>query len=565
MLHKLMIAGLAAALMSCGEEPQSEAADLVILGGTIYTGLDAAPRAEAVAVTGNRIVFVGTATEAGKRIGPGTDLIDLEGAFLYPGFTDAHAHLLGLGLRELTLNLEGIASIAELAAVVKAAVEAAEPSEIIYGRGWIETHWPQSRFPNRYDLDAASPKNPVILRRADGHALVANSAALTAAGVDRETETPFGGEILKDVDGVPTGMLIDGAMGLVSRLISQPDEAEKRRAYIVAGEVYAAYGWTNIHNMSVDPNDVPIIEALSDDGGLGIRVYNSVDGNNLESVKALLDGGARRSAEGRIVTRAIKLYMDGALGSRGAALLEPYADAETLGLLRAKEEETVPLMIEALRHGIQVNVHAIGDRGNRLLLDWYETAFSAVPAAERAVAEPRWRDEHTQHLHPDDLGRFKALGVIPSMQPSHAIGDLHFAPDRLGPERLSGAYAWRALIDSGVIIAGGSDAPVERGDPRIEFYAAITRQDLKGFSGPGWHPEQAVSRAEALKMFTQWPAYASFAENDLGTIEVGKLADFSAFSLDFMSVDPTEILSAETVLTVVDGRIIFRRRPSRDE
>lgn len=565
MFRKFIIAGLAAGLLSCSEAPQTEAADLVILGGTVYTGLEATPRAEAVAVAGNRIVFVGAEAEARKRLGPATDLVDLEGAFLYPGFTDAHAHLLGIGLRELTLNLEGIASIAELAETVKAAVERAQPGEIIYGRGWIETHWPEGRFPNRHDLDAASPENPVILRRADGHALVANSAALTAAGLERETEVPFGGDILKDAEGEPTGMLIDGAMGLVSRLISQPSAAEKERAYEIAGQVYAAYGWTNIHNMSVDTDDVTLIEELGDGGGLRIRVYNSIDGNDLEGVRALLDGGARRSAEGRIITRAIKLYMDGALGSRGAALLEPYADAETMGLLRAREEETVPLMTEALRAGIQVNVHAIGDRGNRLLLDWFEAAFSAVPAAERAIAEPRWRDEHSQHLHPDDLGRFGALGVIPSMQPSHAIGDLHFAPDRLGQERLSGAYAWRALIDGGVVIAGGSDAPVERGDPRIEFYAAIARQDLNGFSGPGWHPEQAVSRAEALKMFTLWPAYASFAEHDLGTIEVGKLADFSAFSKDFMSAEPRDILSAETVLTVVDGQIIFRRPSLSDE
>jgi predicted amidohydrolase YtcJ len=565
MFRKLLIAGLVATLLSCSEEPPTEVADLVILGGTIYTGLEAAPTVEAVAVKGNRIVFVGAEAAARQRVGSETELVDLQGAFLYPGFTDAHAHLLGIGLREMTLNLENIASIAELAEAVKVAVAAAEPGQIISGRGWIETHWPEGRFPNRQDLDGVSPDNPVILGRADGHARVANSVALAAAGVDRGTEIPFGGDILKDSDGEPTGMLIDAAMGLVSRLIGQPDAAEKARAYRVGGEVYAASGWTNIHNMGVSLENVLVMEGLSDDGGLRIRVYNSVDGNDLESVKALLAGGRRRSVEGRIVTRAIKLYMDGALGSRGAALLVPYADAETSGLLRSKEEETVPLMIEALRHGIQVNMHAIGDRGNRLLLDWYETAFAAVPLEERKIAEPRWRDEHTQHLNPDDLPRFVALGVIPSMQPSHAIGDLHFAPSRLGSERLQGAYAWRALIDSGVIIAGGTDAPVERGDPRIEFYAAVARQDLEGFSGSGWHLEQAVSRAEALKMFTLWPAIASFAENDLGTIEVGKLADFSVFSKDFMSVEPAEILAAETVLTVVDGHLVYRRQASQQE
>ena len=368
MLRIIVAAAIAAMLSSCSEEPQIEAADLVVLGGTIYTGVEVAPTAEAVAVTGNRIIFVGSEVEARARLGPETELVDLGGAFMYPGFTDAHAHLLGIGLRELTLNLEDIDSIGELAAAVATAVQDVEPGEIIYGRGWIETHWPEGRFPTRHDLDAVSPDSPVILKRADGHAVVANSAALAAAGVDRDTTIPFGGDILKDADGEPTGMLIDNAKALVEKLIDQPNEAVKRRAYSVGGEVYAAYGWTNIHDMGASLEEVAIIESLSDDAELAIRVYALVDGYDPASVKGLMDGGPRRSENGKVITRAIKLYMDGALGSRGAALLEPYSDADTLGLLRSKEEEAVALMIEALRQGIQVNMHAIGDRGNRLLL-----------------------------------------------------------------------------------------------------------------------------------------------------------------------------------------------------
>lgn len=552
---------LAGLLFSCGEEPASDGADradLIFLNGTIYTGLENPSTVEAVAVKDGRIVFSGSEKTAREQAGGKTEIVDLGGAFMYPGFADAHGHLRGIGERELTLNLEGVASITELLEKVAERVASARPGQVISGRGWIETHWPEGRFPNRADLDAVSPDHPVILRRSDGHATVANSAALAAAGIDRATEIPFGGDILKDEEGEPTGMLIDRAQGLVAGLIAAPGREEKAEAYTVGGRVYAAYGWTGIHNMGASVSEVEIMEALSDEGGLGIRVYNSIDGNDAETVAALFESGARSSASGRIVTRSIKLYMDGALGSRGAALLAPYSDAETSGLLLAKKEEVLPILREALRRGIQINTHAIGDRGNRLLLDWYAEAFAAVPLAERAVAEPRWRDEHTQIVNPADIPRFKALGVIPSMQASHAIGDLYFAPSRLGQERLVGAYAWRSLIDSGVIIAGGTDAPVERGDPRIEFYAAIARKDLKGFSGEGWHPEEAVSRAEALKMFTLWPAYASFMEDDLGTIEAGKLADFSVFSLDFMTVPEADILGAKTVMTVVGGQIIYR-------
>jgi predicted amidohydrolase YtcJ len=290
---------------------------------------------------------------------------------------------------------------------------------------------------------------------------------------------------------------------------------------------------------------------MDEAGEVMLRIYNAVDGESFDQTTF------GTSKDGLVTTKAIKLYMDGALGSRGALLTAPYADhADIKGLQRADETATLALMKKAADANIQVCMHAIGDEGNRLVLDWMEKAFAATadPKADR-----RWRIEHSQILHLEDIPRFRALGIIPSMQPSHAIGDLYFAPARLGEGRLAGAYAWRALIDAGSVIAGGSDAPVEQGDPRIEFYAAVARKDLKGNSAPDWHPEQAVTRAEALKMFTLWPAFASFREKDLGTIEPGKLADFTGFSGDIMTVPEADILKVDPAITVVSGTVVYRR------
>jgi hypothetical protein len=555
----------AAALAACGAQDKQSAPDApkpvssesvskvtIFRGGPIYTGLDDAPMAEAVAVADGIVLAVGSAALVEAGAGDDPEIVDLRGAALYPGFTDAHAHLLGIGMRELELNLEGAASVAALVETVAQNVPQTEEGGVLFGRGWIETGWPERRMPNRDDLDPVSAGRKVILVRADGHALVANSAALEAAGVDDATQDPEGGRIERDAAGRATGILIDNAMPLVEALVGEPGEEKKREAYAKASDIYAAYGWTGMHNMSVDPEDVAMIEALSGAGAVSVRVYNAIDQSGLAALAA---SGPRASGNGRVITRSIKLYMDGALGSRGAALTEPYHDRpDTSGLLLMKKEEAMPVLNAALEAGVQVNTHAIGDRGNKLLLDWYEEAFAAHPGK----TDLRWRDEHTQILHTDDIPRFAELGVIPSMQPSHAIGDLFFAPDRLGPDRLAGAYAWRALIDSGAIIAGGSDAPVERGDPLIEFYAAVTRRGLNGYSDENWRLDQAVTRAEALKMFTAWPAYASFQEGDLGAIEPGKRADFTVFSKDIMTVPDDEILTAKPVMTVVDGEIIYR-------
>lgn len=530
-------------------------ADMVIWGGPIYTGDDDNPRVEAVATRQGRFVFVGNKVDVAAFTGEQTTVIDLAGSALFPGFVDAHSHLLGVGQREMTLNLEGVGSIKEAQSKLKAWITN-HSDPVIFGRGWIETHWPEKRFPSRWDLDQIESERPVVLRRADGHALVANTAALRAVGINSQTKAPFGGDILKNAIGEPTGMLIDAAMGLIAPLIPAQTDESKREALKTGAEVYAAYGWSGTHSMSVAWGELDPLEALSNSGTLGIRVYNSID---LEDAGKLFQSGARSSDNGRIITRAIKMYGDGALGSRGAALLEPYSDSDTHGLFQAKADDVLPVMRMALKQGFQVNMHAIGDGGNRQVLDWYEQVFTDVPIGERKITEPRWRIEHAQIINPQDIPRFGGLGVIPSMQPSHAIGDMHFAPARLGENRLQGAYAWRSLIDSGVIVPGGSDAPVERGDPLIEFYAAVARADLSGFQGSNWHGEEAISRSEALKMFTLWPAIASFQENDLGTIAVGKKADLSAFSVDLMTVEFSKIPKAHAVLTIVDGELIYVR------
>lgn len=530
--------------------PAPPPADMVLWGGPIYTGVDAAPTAQAVAVRGGRIAFVGSRAGAQARVGPRTRVVDLRGAALFPGFTDGHAHLRGIGERELTLNLEGSASAAEVRARLAAYAAKSPPGATIVGRGWIETGWPEKRFLTAADLDQAAPGRVVLLGRADGHALTASSAALKAAGIDGRTADPFGGRIDKDAQGRPTGMLVDNAMGLVARLQKPPTAAERLAAFRAAFRVEARYGWTGVHSMSVSWPDVALLEGMAARGEAPLRVYNAVD---VGEAAPLLRSGPRASVGGRVTTRAIKIYADGALGSRGAALFEPYSDApETRGLLKLKPEETAPVLARALEAGIQVATHAIGDRGNDVVLNLYRDA-----GVRAGSASPRWRIEHAQNLSDADVPRFRELGVIASMQPSHAIGDLHFAGDRLGQARLAGAYAWRRLEDAGATVVGGSDAPVERGDPLIEFYAAVARRDLQGRSGPGWHPEQALSRAQALRLFTAAAAYARFAEGELGTLEAGKRADLSAFSVDLMTAPVEAIPKGRAVLTVVDGSVAY--------
>jgi predicted amidohydrolase YtcJ len=431
-----------------------------------------------------------------------------------PELTDAHYHLRGVGERELTLNLDSAGSVDELKQQLASWAADHPESAWITGRGWIETHYEPPVFPTRHDLDEVVADRPVFLRRADGHAGLANSKALELAGIGRDTEAPFGGEILKDAQGEPTGMLIDRAQALVGGHIPDDGRPALKEALRVGGEVAAGQGWAALHAIVDGWEDVEALRELYREAKMPVRNYVAVRWPGAGAERLLDHGPIIGEFDGRLTIRAIKINLDGALGSRGAALFEPYADDPgNSGLLTNTAEELRPVLERALRNGIQVWTHAIGDRANRLILDLYEEAFEAVPVEARRVAEPRWRVEHAQHLSAEDIPRFAELGVIASMQPSHAIGDLHFAPSRLGYERLRYAYAWRSLIDAGAILIGGSDAPVEVGDPEIELHAATTRTDLEGYSGEGWHPEQALSREEAVKMFSEWAAYAAFEED----------------------------------------------------
>ena len=561
-MRYLIILFVAVFLSAC-EPPQK--ADLVLTNATFHTLVAQRPEAVAVAIRDGRIIELGDTATVLAHVGEGTKVIDLAGAHVYPGFADSHAHLLGIGERELTFNLDDVGSLAELRERLAARAAQASAGDWIIGRGWIETHWPRAEFPTRADLDAVAPDNPVALMRADGHALVANSMALEAAGIDAQTRAPFGGEILRDDTGMPTGMLVDNAMSLLDEVMPESDVAAEE-AYIVGAERSARLGWTQVQDAGATLEKSRLLRRLAEEGRLDVRVYSAIEGPSESTREFLKEGPVTSAADGMFVRRAIKVSVDGALGSRGAALLEPYADAETTGLLTWEEDDLLPLYRQSLRKGIQVETHAIGDRANRMVLDLYEQVFNEIPPAERAVTEPRWRIEHAQVLAPEDIPRFAELGVIPSMQASHAIGDLYFAPKRLGMERLEGAYAWRDLIDSGVIVPGGSDAPVEVGDPRIEFYAAVARAGLEdGFQGEGWHPQQAMTRQEALKSLTLWPAIASFEEDRRGTIEIGKAADFSVLAGDLLSMPVEDIPATPILMTVVNGRIVHDARNRSDD
>ena len=567
-------------LFMSGITAGAETVETIFINGNIYTVNDKQPFAQAIAVKGDRIIFVGANADAEQFRGDKTRIVDLAGKTVTPGFTDSHCHIFEIGEREITLNLEGTNTHEDFLAKVKARVVQTERNKWITGRGWIETFWKPPQFPTGADLDKIAPDNPVFLTRADGHAAVVNSVALKLANIDNQTPDPFGGQILK-TNGDPNGMLLDNAMDLVAKNIPKPTEAETEQALLKGIDREIKLGWCEIQNAGSELSDQEIIRRAYAARKVKLRMINAAYGPG-EAANALLKNGATLNAfDHRFTQRTIKVIFDGALGSRGAALLAPYSDkADTSGFLTQKPEELRPMFEEALRRGIQVETHAIGDRANRLILDLYEQAFKAVPpdkrpapgggasSGEPGVAERRppraddvrWRVEHAQILTEQDIPRFAKLGVIASMQPSHAISDLFFAPSRLGMERLAGAYAWNSLIKSGAIICGGSDAPVERGEPMIEFYAAVTRKSIKGEAGVGWHPEQGVSREQALRMFTSNAAYAAFEENDKGSIEVGKLADFTVLSADIMKIPGPEILKTRCEMTVIGGEIVYDTR-----
>ena len=543
-------------------------ADLLLNNGNIYTVNEKTPHAEAVAIQKDRIVFVGSNADAKKIHVART--VDLAGKTVLPGLTDSHCHIFGIGERELSLNLEGTNTLGDFLARVSERATKSEPGKWITGRGWIETFWKPAQFPTRQDLDKVAAENPVFLTRADGHASVANSVALKIARIDKNTPNPFGGEILKDKQtGEPTGMLLDKAQDLVRASMPKPAPADREQALLTGINREIRLGWCEIQNAGSHQEDIDLIRKVYGDGTAKIRFVNCVYGPGEDAQNFLKQGATIDVFDHHLTQRTIKVVFDGALGSRGAALLKPYSDApETSGYLTEKPEELQPMFEEALRRGIQIETHAIGDRANRTILDLYEAAFKAVPPDQREIKEPRWRVEHAQIVDRADLPRFAKLGVIPSMQPSHAISDLFFASARLGMDRLTGAYPWQSFLKSGCVIAGGSDAPVERGEPMIEFYAAVARKPLPSTSPrlpaetwakAGWHPEQAVSHDQALRMFTIWPAFASFEEKEKGSIEPGKLADFTVLSADIMKISEPEILNTRCEMTIIGGEIVFGR------
>ena len=537
----------------------AQPADLVLHNGNIHTVNEKQPRAEAVAARAGKIVFVGSTAEAKKHIGPKTNAIDLRGWTVVPGLTDSHYHLSGVGARELEFNLEGVTSLRDFLAAVKARVDKAKPGEWIVGRGWNEGTWKPQAFPTRFDLDKVAPNNAVWLTRTDGHGSIANTAAIKLAGVTRETKDPFGGEIMRDPKtGELTGMFLDNAQGLVGRRVPPRPPGRSRQELLMGVERSLNLGWTQVGIPGNSYREVEEIRKLYEEGKIKLRIFDAVRGPGDDTKRLLKEGPSINAYDGRFNLRGIKVSFDGAIGSKGAALLEPYADHHTSGFLKWKEQDLLPMFEEALRAGIQIQVHAIGDRANREILNIFEKAFARVPAPQRKIAEPRWRVEHAQHVTAQDIRRFAKLKIIPSMQPSHAISDLLFLYSRLGLARMGDAYAWSSFLKSGSMIAGGSDAPVERGEPMIEFYAAVARKTLDGKSGDGWHPELAVSREQALKMFTAWAAYTTFEENVRGSIEAGKWADFTVLSQDILKVAEPEILKTTCKMTVIGGEVVYR-------
>ncbi|MEM1379766.1 MAG: amidohydrolase [Pseudomonadota bacterium] len=517
------------------------ACDVSVLEGRIETPTEVH---EAIAISGGKVRAIGSKAEmpdvpraCRTRLG--------RGQTAFPGLTDAHVHLLGIGLRELSLNLDSAKSVADVVSALAVWAED-QPEGPIIGRGWIETSWPEGRPPNRFDLDKAVSDRPVLLTRADGHALVANTAALQAAGIDQSTADPAGGRIVRNGAGDATGYLIDAAMGLTSSLVPPLTEARRREGLRVGAETYAERGWTSVHNMSVAAEDLPLLEELAAEGALPLRVTNFVVPEAMDTV---IDAGPGCDPTGLVCHLGVKFYADGALGSRGALLKEPYSDDPgTKGLRLITEAQALPMYRKAVAGGLQVTTHAIGDQANADVLSWYEQIRADYQSATLRV-------EHAQIVDPEDLAKFAAGGVIASMQPSHAIGDLHFAEDRLGRDRLRGAYAWNSLASEGTLLVFGSDAPVEQGDPRIELYAAHVRRDLDGFSGEGWHPEEALSRSETLALFTTAPALAIGRGGNVGTLAPGFSADLSVFQGDPFA-GPSE---ATAVATMINGRVVSGR------
>jgi predicted amidohydrolase YtcJ len=544
---------------ACQARPPAEPATLIVHNAQVYTAHDARPIVEAVAVRGDRIVLVGASAEALKLRGPNTRTIDAHGATLLPGIQDAHGHFTNLGASLQILQLRGTSSYEQIVDMVRARAATARPGEWIQGRSWDQNDWPVKDWPSHQQLTEAAPNNPVYLTRVDGHAALVNKAALDAAGITRATVDPAGGRIIRDDAGEPAGVLIDAAQNLVAGKIPPVTDEQLEEQILLADREARRFGLTMVHDAGTTPNTVAAYKRLVDAGKLKTRLYVMLRGPLSMLEPEFRKGPLINYGGHRLSVRAIKIGADGALGSRGAALLEPYSDEPTTtGLMTTPENEIYAQTLAASRAGFQTCVHAIGDRANRVTLDVFERVQREVPGSR----DLRMRDEHAQILDAADIPRFAKLNVIASMQATHATSDMPWVPARIGAARAQeGAYVWRRLIGLGVILANGSDFPVEEPNPMLGFYAAVTRQDPDGQPSGGWMPEERLSREEMLKSFTWNAAYAAHAEQDLGSLEVGKLADMVLLDKNVMTVEPREILSARPLLTIIGGEVVFERQP----
>lgn len=536
--------------------PAQHSADVIVHGGRIYTADAARPIVDAIAVRGGRIVFAGDVNGARALAGASTRIVDLAGRTVIPGMTDAHAHVVGLGDKLQSVDLVDTKSYDEVIARVVARAQNTPAGQWILGRGWDQNDWGNTNWPSHEALSRAVPNHPVMLTRVDGHAVLVNAAAMRAANLTRSTTSPAGGEIIKDAQGSPSGVLVDNAENIVGRVVPNPTRAQVKEMISAAIAEMHRWGLTGVHDAGASAQTLELYEELGREGKLNIRLYAMISDHTPTITAWMQRGPLVAGYDGTLWVRSIKLYQDGALGSRGAALLEPYTDdARTNGLLVSPAQHIREVADRALAAGFQVNTHAIGDRGNRLVLDSYEAALKARPTADH-----RFRVEHAQILHNDDIPRFAQLGVIPSMQASHQTSDMYWAGNRLGEGRLRGAYAWRSLINSNVIIPNGSDFPVEFVNPLISFKASVSRQDANNWPVGGWYPEQRMTREEALLSMSLWAAYAGFQEAELGSLTAGKRADFVILDRDIMRVPSEDILGTQVLSTWVGGRAVYERR-----
>lgn len=543
-------------------------ADLILTGGKIST-VDARNReAEAIAIAGDQIIAVGKSVEIEKLRGPGTKMIDLAGRRVTPGFIESHGHLAGMGESMLRVDLSTATSWEEVVARIDNAARSAPEGEWIVGAGWHQSKWaapPKDNvegYPVTTDLDKVTSKHPVVMRHASGHMLFANSKAMEAAKITADTKPPVGGEILRFKDGKPTGAFRETAAGLIDGAFSRwrnarPKETrdlEQLRAIDLATKECLKQGVTTFGDAGSSLATVNYYKSLIEQGRMPIRLWVMLNESNAVLEQKLADARTIDYGDHRLTVRAIKRMADGALGTHGALLLSPYDD---LPMKTGLEVQSMKYIEEAARlaakHDFQLCVHAIGDKANRDLLDMFERVQKELTPGK----QPRWRIEHVQHLDPADIPRFAKLGVIASMQANHCTSDAPYVVERLGMRRAQqGAYVWRSLLDAGAVIANGTDVPVEKVDPIACFYSSVTR---KMASGAAFFPEQCMTRAEALRSYTSAAAYAQFAENDRGSLEVGKLADLVVLSDDLLTVDEERIREVKVDYTIVGGKIAYER------